>query len=159
MEPGPEKNPGQKSNLSMTSIEDQFLHRLARGLLIEQDEYDQLCQDLPPEDLARAMAQRFSQTNEVQALIEAARLYSRAGLFYEALEVCSRSPRVPELQKIIQKLLPQVQRDYPETRLVGKLLDEALLVLDLTTGKIVRFPPIMPTTMTAESAENREQTP
>ncbi len=132
----------------MISVEDDFLSRLARGLLIEQDEYDQLCQDLPPETLALALAKRFEQTNETQELVESARLYARAGLLYETLEICSRAPNIRELQKIIQKILPQVQKEYPEIRMVGKLLEEAFLVIDLTSGKIIRFPPLMPATMT-----------
>lgn len=133
----------------MRSFEDDFLNRLARGLLVEQDEYDQVSQDLPPEELALAFARRFWITNETQALVQAARLYAHAGLIYETLEVCSRSPRSVELQKIQQKVLPLVRKEYPDIRLVGKLLDEAFLVIDLTSGKIVRFPPILPATVLA----------
>ena len=132
----------------MNSVEDDFLVRLTRGQLIEQDEYDQLWQDLPPEELARALAKRYAHTNETQALVEAARLYTHAGFLYEALEVCSRAPRISELRKITQKVLPQVQREYPGIKLVGKLLDEAFIVIDLESGEIVRFPPIIPATMT-----------
>jgi hypothetical protein len=128
----------------MISVEDDFLARLSRGLLIEQDEYDQIYQDFPPEILAAALARRFEQTNQTQALVEAAQLYAHSGFVYETLELCSRAPRSPELQKIIQKVLPQARREYPETRLIGKLLEEAFIVIDLTTGKIVRFPPLMP---------------
>jgi hypothetical protein len=131
----------------MISVEDDFLARLSRGLLIEQDEYDQIYQDFPPEILASALAKRFEQTNQTQTLVEAARLYIHAGLLYEALELCSRAPRTPELQKIIQKALPQAQKEYPQTRLIGKLLEDAFIVIDLTTGKIVRFPPLMPATI------------
>jgi hypothetical protein len=131
----------------MLSIEDDFLQRLARGLLIEQDEYDQIFADLPAEALAQALAKRFEITGETRTLVEAARLYSRAGYVYETLELCSRSPNLPELKKILLHTLPQVQQNYPDTRLVGKLLEEAFIVIDLTSGKIVRFPPLMPATM------------
>ena len=133
----------------MKSVEDALLQRIARGLLIEQDEYDQLWQDLPPEELARALAKRHAHTNETQSLVEAARLYAHAGFLYEALEVCSRAPRVPELRKITRSVLPQVQQEYPQTRLVGKLLEEAFIVIDLESGEIVRFPPLISGTMGA----------
>ncbi len=90
----------------MKSVEDDLLQRIARGLLIEQDEYDQLWQDLPPAELARALAKRHAHTSETQSLVEAARLYAHAGFLYEALEVCSRAPRVPELRKITRKCSP-----------------------------------------------------
>jgi hypothetical protein len=131
----------------MLTVEDDFLHRLARGLLIEQDEYDQIFEDLPAEALAQALAKRFEITGETRTLVEAARLYSRAGNLYDTLELCSRSPNLPELKRILHAALPQVQRDYPGTRLVGKLLEEAFIVIDLTNGKIVRFPPLMPATI------------
>lgn len=140
----------------MISVEDDFLRRLARGLLIEQDEYDQISADLPPEALANALAKRFEITRETRTLVEAARLYLHAGFVYETLELCSRAPNVAELQKILQKVLPQVRREYPETRLVGKLLEEALLVIDLVTGKMVRFPPLMPATMTSAEPTTQE---
>ncbi len=133
----------------MNSVEDDFLQRLSRGLRVEQDEYDQICFDLPPENLAQALAKRFETTRETQTLVEAARLYSRAGFLYETLEVCSRAPRVTELRKIIQKILPRVQNDYPGIRMVGKLLEDAFIVVDLVSGQIVRFPPLMPATMLA----------
>lgn len=136
----------------MFSADDAFLNRLARGGIISQDEYDQAAGDLPPEILAAALARRFESTGETRALAEAARLYARAGFLYEALEACSRAPRVPALKQIIQKSLPALRRAYPGARRVGKLLDQALLVIDLDTGRIVRFPPILPATMCGESA-------
>ncbi|HEX9018848.1 MAG TPA: hypothetical protein VF806_06660 [Anaerolineaceae bacterium] len=128
------------------AVEDLLLERIARGGLVSQDEYDQLAGDLPPELLANALARRFSVTGESRMLVEAARLYFRAGNYYDALEACSRAPRLHELQKIISQTLPHLRQEYPEThiRLVGKLLEEAFLVIDLTTGAIVRFPPLLP---------------
>ncbi len=128
------------------SLEDKFLVKLARGGLVSQDEYDQLCQDMPPETVAAALARRFEATGETRMLVEAARLYTQAGLDYQVLEVCSRSPHLPELRRFIQKTLPRIRQDYPDTRLIGKLMDEAFLVIDLETGNIVRFPPLMPAT-------------
>ncbi len=125
------------------SLEDKFLAKLARGGLVSQDEYDQLCQDIPPETVAAALARRFEATGETRMLVEAARLYAQAGLDYQVLEVCSRSPHLPELRRIIQKTLPHIRQDYPDTKLVGKLVDEAFLVLDLDTGSIVRFPSLI----------------
>ncbi len=126
------------------SLEDRLLAKIARGGLVSQDEYDQLSQDLPPENLARALAQRFNTTGETRMLVEAARLYAKAGFDYEVLEVCSRSPRSQELQKLVQKTLPRLRKDYPDTKMIGKLMDEAFLIIDLETGKMVRFPPVMP---------------
>ncbi len=126
------------------SLEDRFLAKLARGGLVSQDEYEQLRQELPPEILAKALARRFDVTGETRMLVEAARLYAQAGLDYQVLEVCSRSPHLPELRRFIQKTLPRIRQEYPDTRMVGKLMDEAFLVIDLDTGKIVRFPPLMP---------------
>jgi hypothetical protein len=128
----------------MKSVEDDLLSRIAHGQPIEQDEYDQLRQDLPPEELARALARRHACTNEPQALVEAARLFEHCGLLYDAVEVCSRAARLPELRQVLRRLLPRVQREYPETRLVGKLLEEAFIVIDLESGEIVRFPPLIP---------------
>lgn len=128
------------------SIEDDFLKRLADGRLIEQEEYNQFCHDLPSEDLALAFARRFWKTNETQALIESARLYMHAELSYEAVEVCSRSPKTRELQKILQKALPEIRKDYPGIPMIGKLLDDAFLVINLESGKIIRFPPVFPGT-------------
>lgn len=131
------------------SIEDRFLARLARGLAISQDEYEQMSADLPPEILAEALARRFEITEETQSLVEAARLFEVAGFDYEALELCSRSPRLRQLQTIVQKILPRVRASYPETRWVGKLTDQAFLVIDLQTGSLTRYPPIFPATMTS----------
>jgi hypothetical protein len=126
------------------STEDEFLARLARGGLVSQDEWDQLSDLLPPVELARALALRFDCTGETRMLTQAARLYLLAGLVYQALEVCSRAPSLQSLQTIIEQSLPRVRRDYPDTKLVGKLLDEAFLVIDLSTGKMLRFPPLLP---------------
>lgn len=128
----------------MRSVEDRFLAQLARGGVVSQDEYDQICQDLPPEIVARALARRFDQTGETSTLVEAARLYAQAGFDYEVMEVCSRSPRVRELQHLVEKTLPRLRRDYPGIPMIGKLLEEAFLVIDLNSGKVVRFPPLMP---------------
>jgi hypothetical protein len=130
----------------LASIEDQFLKRLSRGGLVSQDEYEQLRQDLPPELLAGALARRFDITGETHMLVEAARLYSRAGFDYEVMELCSRAPRLSELQRLIQKTLPRIRQEYPDIKLIGKLMDAAFLVIDLETGKTVRFPPLMPAT-------------
>jgi hypothetical protein len=128
------------------SVEDQFLAKISRGGLVSQDEYDQISQDLPPEHLAGALARRFDATGETRMLEEAARLYAQAGMDYKVLEVCSRFPRSQKLQKLVQKTLPRIRKDYPDIKLIGKLMDEAFLVIDLGSGKIVRFPPIMPAT-------------
>ena len=129
-----------------TSVEDQFLAKISCGGLVSQDEYDQISQDLPPENLAGALARRFNATGETRILEEAARLYARAGLDYQVLEVCSRFPRSHNLQKLVQKMLPRIRKDYPDIKLIGKLMDEAFLIIDLETGKMVRFPPLMPAT-------------
>jgi hypothetical protein len=126
------------------SLEDKFLARLSRGGLVSQDEYDQLSEDLPPENLAGALARRFNATGETRMLVEAARLYAQAGFDYEVLEVCSRFPRSHELQKLVLKTLPRIRKNYPDIKMIGKLMDEAFLVIDLESGKMVRFPPIMP---------------
>jgi hypothetical protein len=130
----------------VSSIEDQFLVKISRGGLISQDEYDQLGQDLPPEMVAGALARRFDVTGELRMLVEAARLYARAGHDYEVLEVCSRAPRSHELQHMVERTLPRIRNEYPEIKLIGKLMDTAFLVIDLETGKMVRFPPLMPAT-------------
>ncbi len=126
------------------TIEEKFLAKLSRGGLVSEDEYNQLCQDLPPETIAGALARRFEATGETRLLVEAARLYAQAGFVYQALEVCSRAPLSHELQRLVQKALPRIRKDYPDIKLIGKLMDEAFLVIDLETGKIVRFPPVMP---------------
>lgn len=128
------------------SIDDEFLQRLARGGLISQDEYDQMAQDLPPEVIAKALADRWQSINDLPLLVESARLFLRAGQYYDALEVCSRVSRGEAFHQVIQKTLPHLRRQYPGERHVGKLLDKAFLVIDLETGHIVRFPPLMPAT-------------
>lgn len=130
-------------NLSM-SIDDEFLSRLARGGVISQDEYDQMAHDLPPEMIAQALAARSQSINDTPLLAEAARLYFRAGRYYEVLEVCSRVSHGEAFHALINKTLPYLRRDYPGEKRVGKLLDQAFLVIDLDTGHIVRFPPLMP---------------
>lgn len=126
------------------SAEDELLERIARGGLVAQGEYDQIAEQLPPEALASALARRFDVTGETRMLAEAARLYLLAGDYYQALEACSRAPRLKSSQTIIQQVLPHLRASYPDTRLVGKLLEEAFLVIDLFTGKMTRFPPILP---------------
>jgi len=133
------------------SYEDQFLAKLANGENISQDEYDQMCQDMPLELIAAALARRFRWTEDLQTIIQAARLYQHAGMLYEALELCSRFPKVMALNRIIMKILPAVRKEYqdiyPGTDKIGKLLDEAFLVINLTSGTIIRFPPIIPSTL------------
>lgn len=126
------------------SAEDKILERIAQGGLVSQDEYDQVAQDLPEEALAGALVRRFDCTGESRMLVEAARLYLHSGAAYQALEACSRAPRLPALAKIIEQALPHVRAEYPDIPCVGKLLEEAFLVIDLRSGKMVRFPPILP---------------
>lgn len=134
----------------LRSAEDQFLAKLAGGDNISQDEYDQMCQDMPVDLVAAALVKRYRWTEDMHTLIEAARLFQHAELYYEALEVCSRFPRTYALRQMIQKILPRVRVDYhdiyPDTTQVGKLLDEAFLVIDLSNGSITRYPPLMPST-------------
>jgi hypothetical protein len=131
----------------MTSTEDELLERIARGGLVSQDEYDQIREDFPAELLAEALARRFTFTGETRMLVEAAQIFSRLGLHYQALEVCSRSPRLRELQKIVQKNLPRIRQEYPDSPWVGKLLEEAFIVIDTANGQIIRFPPLIPATI------------
>ena len=132
---------------AVPSIDDQFLEKLARGYAMTQDEFDQIGQDLPPELIAAALVRRFRYIEEVHLLVEAARLYAHAGFDYEALEICSRYPRVHELKKIVERTLPRLRKEYPGIPSIGKLLDEAFLVIDLNTGKMTRFPPLFPATI------------
>lgn len=125
------------------SIEDRFLTRLARGQLITQEEFDQLRPDLADDLLAAAFAARFEATGDVKFLLEAARLYHHAGFVYETLEVCSRAQRHPELHRLIAALLPRVRSDYDNTRQVGKLVGDSLLVIDLIDGTVSRFPALL----------------
>lgn len=129
--------------MTPSSFEDRFLAKLARGDAITPDEYEQLAQDFPDEELAQALARRFECTGETRVLIEAARLFLRARQPYQALEVCSRRPNLPEMRQLAQKALPFLQKLYPDTRQVGKLLEEAFLVIDLQTGQTTRFPPLL----------------
>lgn len=126
------------------TLEEAFLERLARGGLISQDEYDQTAEYIDPAALACALARRFSITGETKFLIEAARLYLYNGLPYLALEAASRAPRVHSLHAVILKALEQVRGDYPDARRVGKLMEEAFLIIDLESGQITRFPPLLP---------------
>ena len=126
------------------SIEDAFLTKLAQGGLVSQEEYDQMAQDLPPEIIADALARRYKSTNDLPMLVEAARLYFHTGMYYAVLEVCSRVSHGQAFHTMIQKTLPYLRQDYPDVQMVGKLLDEAFLVINLDSGHIVRFPPLMP---------------
>ena len=127
----------------MQSIEDEFLNRLAEGRSIGQDEFDQMAQDLPPDCLADALVRRYHYTNDVRSMVVAAQLYLQAEQPYQALEVCSRFPRVYSLQKLARQILPQVRLEYEEPGIyaIGKLLENAFLVIDLKSGKITRYPP------------------
>jgi hypothetical protein len=132
------------SGMKMQSLEDEFLARLARGGLVSQDEWEQIADLLPPDQLASALARRFDLTGESRMLVMAAQLYMRSGDVYHALEACSRAPSLRTLQAVVQQAIPRVQRDYPDAQVIGKLLDEAFLVIDLTTGKMTRYPPLLP---------------
>jgi hypothetical protein len=124
--------------------ETRFLQRLARGEEIAQDEYFTICADLDPEILAAALVTRFRCTGYSSALLEAARLFLAAGQPFRVLEICSRYPRKPEFHRLAQKTLPGLRKEYPGTFQVGRLLEEAFLVVDLRTGTVERFPPLMP---------------
>lgn len=141
--PKPEYNVG----MAYQSAEDRFLEQLAGGYLVSQDEFDQMVQDMPPELIAAALANRYRHSLDIENIVEAARLYFHAGYYYEALELCSRFPRVYRLQQIARKTIPIIRKDYPDIRRIGKLLEHAFLVIDLETGKITRFPPLMPATI------------
>lgn len=130
--------------MKTTSLEQAFLERLARGGLVSQDEYDQIVESLDPPALAGALARRFSVTGETKFLLEAARLFLQNDLPYHALEACSRAPRAQGLQAVARKALELARGDYPDARQVGKLMDEAFLIIDLETGQIARFPPLLP---------------
>ena len=129
------------------AYEDRFLTRLARGEEISQDEYDTIMPDLPPEQVAEALVLRFDRTGEYPTLVEAAKLYLHAGLPFHALEICSRYPNRYEFHRAIEQILPQARKEYPRTPMVGKLLDQAFLVIDLVSGQITRYPPLMPATL------------
>lgn len=133
------------------SYEDRFLAKLAGGENISQDEFDQMAQDMPLDLIAAALVRRFRWTEDMGTLIEAARLYHRAGQLYDALEICSRYPRVSALQRLIQKIIPVLRAEYgeiyPATEQVGRLHEEAFLVINLTSGEITRFPPLVQSTL------------
>lgn len=129
------------------TYEDRFLARLARGEDIAQDEYDTIMPDLPPEQVAEALVRRFDRTGEYPTLVEAAKLYLHAGLPFNALEICSRYPNRHEFHRLIEQILPYARKEYPRTPMVGKLLDQAFLVIDLISGQITRYPPLMPATL------------
>lgn len=133
-----------KSTMRSTTAEEAFLARLARGGLVSQDEYDQTAEYLDPAALAQALASRFVCTGETKFLVEAARLYLRSGMPYHALEACSRSPRARGMQAVAGQALAQARGDYPDARQIGKLLEDAFLIIDLDTGRIARFPPLLP---------------
>ena len=130
--------------MNQQSLDEIFLERLASGGLVSQDEYDQIAEYLDPKPLAEALARRFSCTKDARFLLEAARLYLHNGMPYHALEACSRSPRARGLAAIASQALDQARSEYPDTRQIGKLMDDAFLIIDLETGHIVRFPPIFP---------------
>ncbi len=134
-------------NFCMNS-EERFLSRLGSGANISQDDYNQMAEFIAPEALARALVRRFECNEDIRALQEAARLFLLADLPYQALEVCSRYPKIYALQKLTQEILPHLrqayQEEYPSTHMVGRLLEEAFLVVDLSTGQVTRYPPIMP---------------
>lgn len=138
------------------TAEDRFLSRLANGKTISQDDYNQMVEFIAPETLADALVKRFEFTGDMRTLVEAALLYLQAGYPFKALEVCSRFPKEYALRQVVKKLLPalrqEYQEDYPSTTMVGKLLDEAFLVIDLSTGGVTRYPPIMPSTESAPAA-------
>lgn len=135
-------NRGKKGRLSST--DDQLLARLSDGFSVSQDEYDQVAYDLPPEAIAQALEQRWRWTEDAGTLLEAARVYMRAGHYYQAFELCTRSPRSTLLRQLANQILPRIRRDYPEDEVIGKLLDEAFLVIDLRSGKVERFPGLLP---------------
>jgi hypothetical protein len=128
----------------LLSPEDEFLSRLARGGLVDPEEWAQMASDLPPEALAPALARRFNATGETRMLVEAARLYLQAGLYYHAIEACSRAPRLKTMQAISAQALPHLRGEWAGEQRVGKLMDEAFLVIDLSTGQVTRFPPLLP---------------
>jgi hypothetical protein len=126
------------------NYETRFLERLAWGEEIAQDEYDTICADLDPETLAGALVARFRSTGYASTLLEAARLFLAAGQPFRALEICSRYPHKPEFRRLAQKTLPVLRKEYPGTFQVGRLLEEAFIVVDLRTASVERFPPLMP---------------
>ena len=138
------------------TAEERFLARLALGKNISQDDYGQMIEFIAPSMLARALLKRFIYTGDMRTLIEAARLFNEAGEPYQALEVCSRYPKFYELRQIKGKILPLLretyQDDFPATHQVGKLLDEAFLVVDLVSGAVTRYPPLMPSTLQEDAA-------
>ncbi len=129
------------------TYEDRFLARLARGDEIAQDEYDSLLPDLAPEAVAEALVRRFTRTGEHATLAEAAKMYLHVGMIFEALEICSRYPNRYEFRRLTEQILPLARKAYHGTRMIGKLLDEAFLVIDLTSGQMDRYPPLMPATL------------
>lgn len=130
--------------MNRQSLDDVFLERLARGGLVSQDEYDQIAEYLDPAALAHALAQRFDSTGDARFLLESARLYLQTGLAYHALEACSRAPRARGMAAVAAQALELARGDYPDARQVGKLMDEAFIIIDLQTGSIARFPPLLP---------------
>jgi hypothetical protein len=121
-----------------------MLARLSGGFNLTQDEYDQAADVLPPELIARALLKRFAWTGDARTLQEAAQLYLRAGDYYHAYEVCTRMPRSYALKQLALKILPRIRRDYPDTPVLGRLVEDTLLVIDLRSGKAERFPGLLP---------------
>lgn len=128
----------------MPSADDRLLARLSDGFSVSQDEYDQVAYDLPPEAIAQALVARWRWTEDARTLLEAARLYLRAGQYYRAFELCTRSPRSSSLRTLAKQILPRIRRDYPDDIVIGKLLDDAFLVIDLRSGKVDRYPGLLP---------------
>ena len=126
------------------SGEEEVLGQLADGYSVSQDAYDQVAYDLPPEELALALERRWRWTADGRTLLEAARLYLRAGKVYEAFELCTRQPRTSSLRQLANQILPRIRRDYPDDDLIGKLVDADFLVIDLRTGQVERFPGLLP---------------
>jgi hypothetical protein len=48
------------------------------------------------------------------------------------------------LRQMANQILPRIRHDYPDDEVIGKLLDEAFLVINLRTGKVERFPGLLP---------------
>jgi hypothetical protein len=126
------------------SAEEEVLGQLADGYNVSQDAYDQVAYDLPPEELARALLSRWRWTEDSRTLLEAARLFLRAEDYYQAFELCTRQPRSSAMRNMAGEILGRIRRDYPEDKMIGKLLDEAFLVIDLRTGRVERFPGLLP---------------
>ena len=126
------------------SGEEEVLGRLSSGYSVSQDAYDQVAYDLPPEELAQALELRWRWTEDARTLLEAARLYLRAGKYYRAFELCTRQPRSGPLRQLAGQILARIRRDYPDDEVIGKLVEEDFLVIDLRTGRVERYPGLLP---------------